>query len=49
MHGAAASWIVDNVTSSVLFMLHTPTFWGPPMLTGVSLALDMSYYDAAPA
>lgn len=31
-----------------LVALHAEDFWGPPMLAGVSLTLDMSYFNPAP-
>ncbi|BEJ17295.1 hypothetical protein CspHIS471_0606960 [Cutaneotrichosporon sp. HIS471] len=48
LHGAAAAWLVDQLTSAALSRLATPTFWGPPMLGGVSIQLDMTYYNPAP-
>jgi acyl-coenzyme A thioesterase 13 len=48
MHGAAAGWLVDTCTTAALVSLSTPTFWGPPMIGGVSLTLDMSYFNPAP-
>ncbi|CAD6568212.1 MAG: hypothetical protein TREMPRED_004361 [Tremellales sp. Tagirdzhanova-0007] len=48
LHGAAAAWIVDTCTSAALIGLHTPTFWGPPMMSGVSVAMDMQYLAPAP-
>ena len=37
----------NSCTSAALIGLHTPTFWGPPMLSGVSLAIDMQYFAPA--
>ncbi|OWZ70409.1 hypothetical protein AYX14_04164 [Cryptococcus neoformans] len=43
IHGAAISWLVDTLTSAALVHLHTPTFWGPPMMAGVSLSMEIQY------
>lgn len=43
IHGAAISWLVDTLTSAALVHLHTPTFWGPPMMAGVSLSMETQY------
>jgi len=47
LHGAAASFIVDTTTSAALIAIHTPTFWPPPLLGGLSLALDIEYFHPA--
>ncbi|GMK59046.1 hypothetical protein CspeluHIS016_0700610 [Cutaneotrichosporon spelunceum] len=46
VHGACHAWIVDNLCGFTLEMLATPTFWGEPMRGGVTLGLDMAYYDS---
>ncbi|KLT42251.1 hypothetical protein CC85DRAFT_285655 [Cutaneotrichosporon oleaginosum] len=46
LHGGAAATLVDTVTSASMGLLATDKMWGHPMLTGVSLALDMAYYNA---
>ncbi|GMK54838.1 hypothetical protein CspeluHIS016_0114240 [Cutaneotrichosporon spelunceum] len=48
LHGGAAATLVDTVTSVTLALLATDSFWGYPMISGVTAALDMTYYDAAP-
>nr|ODN86226.1 hypothetical protein L203_04344 [Cryptococcus depauperatus CBS 7841] len=45
LHGAAVSWLVDTLTSVALVQLHTPTFWGPPMMAGVSLSMEIQYLN----
>ncbi|WOO77104.1 Acyl-coenzyme A thioesterase 13 [Vanrija pseudolonga] len=47
MHGAAHAWLVDTCTSAAIVHNHTPQFWGQPMLGGVSVNLDMQYFNAA--
>jgi acyl-coenzyme A thioesterase 13 len=48
LHGGAAATLVDTVTSASLALLATDSFWGYPMISGVSLTLDMQYYNACP-
>lgn len=45
LHGAAAAWLVDMCTGSSFSRLRTKT-WNPG---GPSIAIDMSYYNPAPA
>lgn len=33
----------QRLTSAALVHLHTPTFWGPPMMAGVSLSMEIQY------
>jgi acyl-coenzyme A thioesterase 13 len=49
LHGGAAATLIDTVSSASNALLGTESFWGPPMLSGVSLTLDMVYYNACPA
>ncbi|BEI88128.1 uncharacterized protein CcaverHIS019_0108460 [Cutaneotrichosporon cavernicola] len=49
LHGGAAATLIDTVNSASLAMLATEDFWGLPMLTGVTLTLDLAYYNACPA
>ncbi|KAK8854517.1 hypothetical protein IAR55_003256 [Kwoniella newhampshirensis] len=48
MHGAAYAWVFDSCTSAALIGIHTPTFWGPPMLSGISLSMELQYLNPAP-
>lgn len=48
LHGGAAATIIDTVSSASLSLLATESFWGHPMISGVSLTLDMAYYNACP-
>ncbi|BEI80784.1 hypothetical protein CcaverHIS002_0113130 [Cutaneotrichosporon cavernicola] len=45
LHGAAAAWLVDMCTGTSFSRLRTKT-WNPG---GPSIAIDMSYYNPAPA
>lgn len=49
LHGGAAATLIDTVNSASLAVLATENFWGRPMLTGVTLTLDLVYYNACPA
>jgi acyl-coenzyme A thioesterase 13 len=49
LHGGAAATLIDTVNSASLAVLATESFWGPPMLTGLTLTLDLAYYNACPA
>lgn len=46
IHGACHAWIVDNLCGFTLELLATEKWWGPPMAGGVTLAIDMSYYNS---
>ncbi|WWD19352.1 hypothetical protein CI109_103811 [Kwoniella shandongensis] len=48
MHGAAYAWVLDSCTSAALVATHTPTFWGLPMLSGISLNMELQYLNPAP-
>lgn len=48
LHGGAAATLIDTVSSASNAMLATESFWGIPMLSGVSITLDMQYYNACP-
>ncbi|BEJ11405.1 hypothetical protein CspHIS471_0108270 [Cutaneotrichosporon sp. HIS471] len=48
LHGGAAATLVDTMTSATLALLATESFWGYPMISGVTVSLDMTYYNAAP-
>ncbi|KAI9634374.1 uncharacterized protein MKK02DRAFT_37905 [Dioszegia hungarica] len=47
MHGAAAAYIVDLCTSAAIMIHTTSEFWGPPLVAGVSLAINMTYLHPA--
>ncbi|ODN73049.1 hypothetical protein L202_08444 [Cryptococcus amylolentus CBS 6039] len=47
IHGAAVVWLVDTLSSAAMIYLHTPTFWGPPMIGGVSLSIHTEYLSPA--
>jgi hypothetical protein len=34
----------DRCTSGAMITISTPTFWAPPMLSGVSIDLNVQYY-----
>ncbi|KAL1408020.1 hypothetical protein Q8F55_004817 [Vanrija albida] len=44
MHGGCSATIVDVMTSAAIAVVSTESFWGIPMLSGVSVNLDMVYY-----
>ncbi|BEI89846.1 uncharacterized protein CcaverHIS019_0212080 [Cutaneotrichosporon cavernicola] len=47
VHGACHAWIADNLCGFTLELLDAgPQFWGMPMRGGVTLALEMAYYDS---
>ncbi|GFZ52108.1 hypothetical protein JCM24511_09881 [Saitozyma sp. JCM 24511] len=48
LHGAASAWIVDTCTSAAMVAIHTDTFWGPPMMAGMTLSMELQYLHAAP-
>lgn len=48
LHGACSATLVDSVSSAAMSLLGTEGFWGPPMLSGVSVTLDMQYLNPAP-
>ncbi|WVQ80026.1 hypothetical protein IAT38_002127 [Cryptococcus sp. DSM 104549] len=48
LHGAAVTWLLDTCTSAAMCIVATPTFWGPPMLSGVSLSIETQYLNPAP-
>lgn len=48
LDGGAAAWLIDMCGSAALTGLHTPTFWGPPMVSGVSINLEVAYIKHAP-
>ncbi|EIW68493.1 hypothetical protein M231_06416 [Tremella mesenterica] len=48
LHGAACAWLVDTCTSAALVALHTETFWGLPMLSGVSTSLETKFFHPVP-
>ncbi|BEI88130.1 uncharacterized protein CcaverHIS019_0108480 [Cutaneotrichosporon cavernicola] len=48
LHGGAAATLIDTVSSASSAILATEGFWGIPMLSGVSIALDVTYYNACP-
>ncbi|KAL1413490.1 hypothetical protein Q8F55_001264 [Vanrija albida] len=47
MHGAAHAWLVDTCTSAAIVQNHAPGFWDGQMLGGVSVNLDMQYFNPA--
>ncbi|GMK54837.1 hypothetical protein CspeluHIS016_0114230 [Cutaneotrichosporon spelunceum] len=48
LHGGAAATLIDTGNSASLAVLATDEFWGLPMLTGVTLTLNLTYYNACP-
>lgn len=48
LHGGAAATLIDTVSSASNALLATDSFWGTPMLSGVSVTLDTQYYNACP-
>lgn len=45
---AGGSLTLCSISSVAIVPLATDVWWGPPMLTGVSLAIDMLYFNAGP-
>ncbi|TXT13240.1 hypothetical protein VHUM_00607 [Vanrija humicola] len=44
MHGGCSATIVDVMTSAAIATISSDKFWGLPMLSGVSVTLDMQYF-----
>jgi hypothetical protein len=36
--------LMSRCTSGAMITISTPTFWAPPMLSGVSIDLNVQYY-----
>lgn len=46
IHGACHAWVVDNLCGFTLELLATESWWGAPMAGGVTLGIEMAYYDS---
>jgi hypothetical protein len=40
--------LTNSVTSAAIICIMTDTFWGPPMVSGVTLNLNIDYFHPAP-
>ncbi|CAK9785778.1 hypothetical protein CC85DRAFT_286792 [Cutaneotrichosporon oleaginosum] len=47
IHGACHAWVVDNLCGFTLEVLATgEKWWGAPMAGGVTLGIEMAYYES---